>query len=649
MKHIEITNAVTLWETFEKTAHLDDTEYDADLKKSICALIGIKSDKRITESLKRQNISVECLLYAILQATEPFSNMLTDLLKMFECAAAQASNTNLQIKFDFGQGKICPDIDLENFRKTVRSTSPHLLQEHIRIAQDPMALWNIFLHQCGDWTCYPRASSPQITKWLDEYNEDRWPDFFPSAPKSGISALDSIVDMIWGMIQSATVYYRQGYDPEKGRRQSHQEECSRRGNDPVWMMGADSWPSIINIMGGILECKYIRNIDHLSDKVRTEEAALLAQELQDFFDSCAMSQKEIIEAVESLEDILNLPYWERRYELYSAWILTQITKGLHDTGIEYNVPDGVLSFSFRPTLLATCKNLRPPLEIWAELRTECTVPMKGIGRKKHIQPDYSLAIDEAKEPQNTVAVIECKQYKRSNNRNFRAATCDYAAGRPKASVFLVNYGPISKKLLNGGTQGSKGGPFFYQYVRPHSTSSDKFREKLKAEIYEYYRKQADVDPRFLYPWSDPSTTCKIKLTWGQVPEDLDLWFHFDSRNGSRSAICFRWLHVGAKNKRYSVIGFRTPGEQELFDSLDCNCQVGSVQEEIELGHWPDIGGNIIIDNFSGEKGMDNDIELYLSCGEDKYPLICPKAWIRPFTWHAIHFEPLGFQVINRHL
>lgn len=152
-----------------------------------------------------------------------------------------------------------------------------------------------------------------------------------------------------------------------------------------------------------------------------------------------MSEREIIETVESLEHTLNLPYWEKRYELYSAWILTQITKGLQDTGISYHVLDGVLSFSFRKTLLATCENLRPPLQIWAELRTKSTAPMKGIGRKKHIQPDYTLAIDDAERSENTVAVVECKQYKRSNKRNFFAAILDYAAGRPNGSVFLVNY------------------------------------------------------------------------------------------------------------------------------------------------------------------------------------------------------------------
>ena len=147
MKQIEITNAVTLWKTFKKTACFDDTDYDTELKKCICTSIGIKADKPISVSLQKQNISVERLLYAILQAMEPFSILLTDLLQMFEYASAQASSTNLQIKFDFDKDKAPLNFDFENFRKTVRSTSQHLIQKQVRIVQNPFELIELFIHE----------------------------------------------------------------------------------------------------------------------------------------------------------------------------------------------------------------------------------------------------------------------------------------------------------------------------------------------------------------------------------------------------------------------------------------------------------------------------------------------------------------------
>lgn len=627
MKQIEITNTITLWNTFEKTARFGDTEYDSELKKRICTSIGIKTDEPIPALLQKHNISVERLLYAILQAMEPFSIMLTDLLQMFECASAQASSTNLQIKFNFDKDKIPLNFDLENFRQTVHSASRHLIQRQIRIVQNPWGLIGLFCQKCKINDAH--ACSPQVKQWLDEYNnEDRWPDSLPDVPKTGYDALDSTVNIIWGMIQSAIAYYRQAYIPEKGRTWSHQEECCRREYDRIWLMETDHWVGrLISSMDEALT-----DIRNSLNKDGLERASALAQELQVFLEECAISEREIIEIAESLEDILNLPYWERRYELYSAWILTQITKGLQDTGISYHVVDGVLSFSFRGTLMATCENLRPPLQIWAELRTKSTAPMKGTGRKKHIQPDYTLAIDDAEQPENTVAVVECKQYKQSKKQNFFSAISDYAAGRPNGNIFLVNYGPISDGLLSGGEQSLKKRAFPYEHVRPGSTNADDFRRKLKEMIYTYYRRRALTNPRFLYPWSAPGTPCTITLTWGQVPTDLDLWLCVNFRNG-----------------RHSAIGFQNPGdlEQEPFVCLDRDCRTGFGPETIKIGRWLDAGYDVVIDNFSGESKVEESVKVCISCGQDNYSITSAKVWRHPFVWHAIHLEPLGFQVIHQ--
>ena len=628
MKQIEITNAVTLWKTFKKTACFDDTDYDTELKKCICTSIGIKADKPISVSLQKQNISVERLLYAILQAMEPFSILLTDLLQMFEYASAQASSTNLQIKFDFDKDKAPLNFDFENFRKTVRSTSQHLIQKQVRIVQNPFDLIELFRHECSHIN-EVHACSPQVKQWLDEYyNKDRWPHSLPDVPKTGFYALDSAVNVIWGILQSAITYYRQAYIPEKGRTQSHREEYRRRQFDRIWQMETDHWIGhLIDLVDGVLTD--IRNTLNRDGSAR---ASALAQELQDFFETCAMSEREIIEIAESLEDILSLPYWERRYELYSAWILTQITKGLRDTGISYHVDSGVLSFSFRGTLMATCKNLRPPLQIWAELRTESIAPMKGAGRKKHIQPDYTLAIDDAGQPENTVAVVECKQYKRSKKQNFFSAIYDYATGRPNGNIFLVNYGPISENLLSCATQSLKNRSFPYEHVRPGLTNTGDFQRKLKEMIYTYYREKALANPRFLYPWSAPGAPCTITLTWGQVPTDLDLWLCINSRDGGHSAV-----------------GFQIMGnlEKEPFACLDRDYQTGFGPETIKIEHWLDASYDVVIDNFSGESEVEGSIKVHITCGQDNYSISSAKAWRHPFVWHAIHLEPLGFQVIHQ--
>lgn len=608
MKQLEISDAITLWKTFAKTAHFNDTEYDANLEESIRASLRLSRKETVAEQLRKKNVSVEQLLYAILNATEPFSAMLNDLLKMFECASAQSSSTNLQIKFDFDKNRKPFSFDLDHFRRTVDVTSQRLSQKHIRILQDlsPQDLWSLIkMFRTGISTLVaPTIRSPQISQWLKEYfGDEKWPDFWPTVPKTRISELDQITKKIWEMIQSNIRYY---------------QHCdSGRQVDTDKLVG-----KLVEAMTQKLE-----GLQELKKKERSEKAMALAQKLQAIFSSLTTHSEEVMEMAECLEDILNLPYWERRYELYSAWILTQITKGLQDTGIRYHVTDNALLFSFRKTLLATCEKLKPTLQIWIELRTESSIFPNRKERKKHIQPDYTLAIDDAMNPENTVAVVECKQYKRSNGNNFFAAIHDYAAGRPKGSVFLVNYGPVSEKLLNKATSELKERAFPYGYVRPNGENAAAFRKKLKDVIYSYYQIRAVKDSRFLYPWTDTDAPCTIELKYDACPEELESWLWLRERDGARKKL---WL---------SCLG--QPDKESLVD-LDRGRRNGFRQETIKIQCWLDAEYDVAIINLSGETVVEGDVEIHISCGQDCYSLSYKKTWNCPIVWPVIHLNSFGF-------
>ena len=628
MKQIEVSNAVTLWKTFSKTAHFNDIEYDSDLEESIRSFLGLSREGTMVDLLQKQDVSVERLLYAILGATEPFSVMLNDLLQMFEQASAQSSSTNLQIKFDFDKDLKPFNFNMDHFRKSVRVVSQRVIQRDIRILQNPWQLCHMFRDDV--LTCaVPPIHSPQIARWLKEYtDDDKWPDFWPAVPETGVSELDQITWEIWEMIRSASSYYRQAYDPKKGRKASHLDEWCRRSPDLAWQTETDRW------IGQLIESmtRKIEGLQALQEEERGEKSRALARQLQTLWNSLTIRSERVAEMAECLEDILELPYWERRSELYSAWILTRITKGLQNMEILYHVTDNALYFSFHKTLLATCKRLKPVLQIWMELRTETDTPLKGRGRKKHIQPDYTLAVDDAMNPENTVAVVECKQYKRSSRSNFFAAIHDYAVGRPKGSIFLVNYGPVSENLMSRETQGLKERAFPYGYVRPRGENTDAFMKKLEDEIYGYYRERAVVDLRFLYPWTEPGAPCTIELKWGLSPKDLDLWLCLRERNGICSKVWFQ--NLGQP-------------DEKPFAYLDGDCRNGFGRETIKIQRWLDVDYDVVISNFSGEAVVDGDIEIYISCGQDHYCLTCAKPWNDPLVWHAFHMDSFGFQIVHR--
>ena len=143
-------------------------------------------------------------------------------------------------------------------------------------------------------------------------------------------------------------------------------------------------------------------------------------------------------------EILDMTFWKHRYEMYSAWVFTCIAESVSDLGLSYNVLGGVLQFKFSGALLARVNIPDVEFEIWAEKRYEAE-NLVGEGRKKHIQPDYSI-MKRCNGAGEACLLIECKQYKKSNSRNFAIAVNDYARSRPDANVLLVNYGPISRNL-----------------------------------------------------------------------------------------------------------------------------------------------------------------------------------------------------------
>lgn len=623
--NITITDAVSLWNSFCTTAHFDDNEYDAELEHQVRCALGLSVTGQMTDLLKKNAISVENLLAAVLNAMQPFSQMLNDLLCMFEKASAQYSNTNLQIQFNFKENDQPFQFDLENFRKTVHiSTS---LKKNINLIGEPWTLIDAFdIFRCRYFCNRPQIASSNICQWLDEYENDTWPNFLPEVPTAGIESLDKTIRQIWTMVVNAIGYYKQAYDPDKGRRQSHCDEYRHHPDDFLWQAEIDFWVGCF-----IRTATYtIEHLGELTPEERVATAQNLEAKLLSFMALHKITTIEIETIVDCLEDILSLPFWKKRHELYAAWILVQITDALKDTDVQFHAPNGILSFSFRATLMATCKKLDPPLEIWSELRTESS-SMMSKKRKAHIQPDYTLAVQDTTDPNNTVAVVECKQYKKANRKNFFEAIVDYANGRPQGRIFLVNYGPIPKNMLDN-TVACRGRAFPFEMICPGEKTVSCFCEKLLSEVLKYYRESFNRARPFMYPWQNAKAECFIQLTWHRIPKDLDLYLRISTASGMTQTVCFS--SPGSKNGM-------------PYAELDCDCRSGYGCETIHIVNWQDTEYDIIIDNYSGEQEIDGTITVSISCGPDHYSCSCTKPWSSPFAWHVFRLNSLGFQVINR--
>jgi hypothetical protein len=182
---------------------------------------------------------------------------------------------------------------------------------------------------------------------------------------------------------------------------------------------------------------------------------------------------------EDLLDILKLPYWSKRHVLYQSWLLAVIEKTLSAYKSQVLHSDGVLELTFKATKVIEAKFRDSAISLWAELKTPVSNPT-GKGRTNNIQPDYTLHIHSDNTESRCFSVIECKQYRRGNTRNFSQAINDYANGHPDAQVFLVNDGSIARSLDRQIRQEYRARSRYWAGVRPGSATTSDFIATLNA-------------------------------------------------------------------------------------------------------------------------------------------------------------------------
>jgi hypothetical protein len=247
----------------------------------------------------------------------------------------------------------------------------------------------------------PRVKSKALTAWLDAYKNGEFPDL-PAEVGRALADVGPVGDVaaLLSEIYSAVRTIAR-----------NREELRRKGrasvSDDFW--GARSlgyFESDFWVRGRVLDVATYA-------QATEEQRARVVQELSAHFSNHPRRRLKQDVDIGDLEQILSLPVWERRYELYSAWILTLLLKALDGHTITLEHDDGRISFSFRETLMAHVVSSSPPLAIYSERRVALAHPV-GHGRSGGAQPDYSFWTEDGRCP----LAVECKHYKRSSTRNF---------------------------------------------------------------------------------------------------------------------------------------------------------------------------------------------------------------------------------------
>jgi hypothetical protein len=332
----------------------------------------------------------------------------------------------------------------------------------------------------------------------------------------------------------------------------------------------------------------------------------LRNHLEDVFGAVPKVQVEGEILTRDLQEFLNLPIWQRRHQLYSAWIATQLLDALASYSVRIHQMENTLVFSFAGTHLATADAFDPRLHIWAELRSPLADPV-GKGRKQAIQPDYSLITDPVTSPEASILEVECKQYRRPSARNFSDALTDYSRGRPNAQIVLVNYGPANEPILDRADPTTRHRTSLIGEMRPGSESAkQRFKQIVLDTVFRRYgsfvgrmveRVPARVD--------EPS---EINLVWGAVPRDLDLHLRVTA-DGEAYEVC------------YSQMGSAT---EEPWARLDRDIQDGNGPEAIEVVRWMKGKYHFAVHKYSIDASLAGcGAKITFTYGQQQWQFQCP--------------------------
>lgn len=510
-----LRSACEVWEHFLAYGGLQPDGWDAPLVDELRARLSL-GDRPVAEELVSCGVTTEALVYGLLEAIEPFAAMMGDLLLLFERHGIQRADGSAEIVFDFdAPGRAPLRFNLEAFRRARREwasiTEPGL--DINWLWQHAWALWRILFDALGDqdWE-RPRHGTRE---WLDRYSAGEWPEPPLVVPPSGSAALDAQLARVAGIWAAVLKAIRaRASDREELRQRSLQGTVDAVLEVLAWV---ESDHFLLQLASVVLAAA--------DPEERSSDSDVLATELRSFLDEHPFAGDPVESLVQRLLDILDLPIWKQRHELYAAWVLAELLSAAPASVRIIPAEPGLLSFPFTATRMAELLGCDHEVVVWSELRTPLSDPI-GVSRTGNVQPDYSVILDSSgtrPDPAASVMEIECKQYKRADTRGFAAALRDYAAGRPNAFVLLVSHGPLRPDRLRGAVP---------RNLRDRTDAVARLHP-LNEPARERFR--GLVDAR-LGPLC-PRRVLRCRLEWDRGPRDLDIHLSV-AANAVTYQVCF---------------------------------------------------------------------------------------------------------------
>lgn len=518
-----ITNAADLWIAMNKKAGLQTSFYDKALvngdesSDGLYQALNIEKKLTFAEDLRYNKVTIEEFIIALFKVLQPYGEMMNDLCVFFEKYKIQKEDKTLQIEYDF-ETEDNLNFNLENFREI--SAKLHVLESSI-LNVNHHFIWDLN-GILTDGLHGKKSKNQIIQNWIFEYRENKCLEKLTlSLPKTSNDKLDNQLELcmkIWESFIAACLTINTDY------REVLIHVCMTADSKDQQSVYFNSWTDK-SICSGLRDywpefflnavfCK-IEQLNDLSDGEKKMAIEDFSDKLNNFLDSIPIITNAENRFVNQLVDLLNLPIWDKRHELYSVWVLTIIERAFDGYPLKVHHTDGVLKIPFKPKKLLTAYTIEGEVIVISEARTKVENLNSGK-RKNYVQPDYVIFKCEEKSDR-ALAVIEVKQYKVPGKANFEAAIKDYSIAFQHADVFLVNYGKMSNlvKLYDDARNNAIGA------VYPKSENQKCFLNKLKKTLPIPLFVSSVPSELYLYVASNPIEYLFIDISSSMRGYDFD--------------------------------------------------------------------------------------------------------------------------------
>jgi hypothetical protein len=519
-------------------------------------------------------ITVESLLSAVLAATKPYAGMMNEIYQTLSLAGAQQSGHELRFEFRFDAVSEPIRTTLQQFREEIERTL-RVQQSAYQIppAQILVALANTL----GALVAKPSSRGVPYSQTFDAVQ-------LRQVDQSG---LDEMLGHLTEVLNELRRWARDFGIPRRdinGAKSRFPEGSDARA------LGA-----IVEFLHDNLDARIEHDALTLLDQVisGTTRAADVIAAVQPLLDQVPRKQVWVERTYKDLLDILRLPTWKKRSELYAVWVGTVLLRCAHEQAgtLTFNTQDGVLSFSFAATRLATYSFGGQHYDVWGELRSELT--RVSSQRTEGIQPDFRvLESGPASANARTRLIVEVKHYWVADRRKFCEAVSDYAHSCPSARVLLVSHGPLNETNFRQYIEASLNSQieFLKDATVAAEATSGNIAKSICAVLFPP-RLTSTVTQSAAPQWFGPPL-CAIRIVWDDSLQDIDLALHVtDPSSGSACVINY---------------GDRGSLDSPPFARLRADVQQGPGEEVIHVQLQPGMEYQIVVTDYSKSARMRRD-------------------------------------------